>query len=93
MAPTTRQSKQPARYTLYGVLYHHGVSASEGHYTIDVLHSNGNNDSREAWLHINDETVSAMQYEDVFRTYNDKRADDQCPYMLFYCRKALTGTS
>ena len=92
MAPIARQSKQPTHYTLYGVLYHHGVSASEGHYTIDVLHPNGNNDSREGWLHINDEIVSAVRHEDVFRTYDEGRGDDRCPYMLFYCRKALTGT-
>jgi len=87
MAPTARQSKQPTRYTLYGVLYHHGVSASEGHYTIDVLRPNGNN---EVWLHFNDETVSAVRQEDVFKAYGDEGADDRCPYMLFYSRKALT---
>ena len=89
MAPTARQSKQPTRYTLYGVLYHHGVSASEGHYTIDVLRPNGNN---EVWLHFNDETVSAVRQEDVFKTYGDEGADDRCPYMLFYSRNPLTGT-
>ena len=92
MEPIARQSKQPTHYTLYGVLYHHGVSANEGHYTIDVLHPNGNNGSREGWLHINDEIVSAVRHEDVFGTYDEGRADDRCPYMLFYCRKALTGT-
>ena len=90
MTPTARQSKQPTCYTLHGVLYHHGVSESEGRYTIDVLHPNRNN---EVWLHIDDETVSAVRHEDVFRTNEDKRADDRCSYMLFYCRKALTGTS
>ena len=73
MAPTARQSKQPTRYTLYGVLYYHGVSASEGHYTIDVLCPNGNN---EVWLHFNDETVSAVRQEDVFKTYGDEGVDD-----------------
>ena len=89
MAPTARQPKQQTHYKLYGVLYHHGVSASEGHYTINVLHQN---DSREGWLHIDDEIVSAVQHEDVFRTYGDGRADNRCPYILFYSSKDLTGT-
>ncbi len=80
MAPTTRQSMQPTRYMLYGLLYHHGVSASGGHYTVDVLHLNGNSKgSGEAWLHIDNEIVSAVQHEDVFGTFDDKRADNRCP--------------
>ncbi|KAJ6568127.1 hypothetical protein B0H10DRAFT_2200033 [Mycena sp. CBHHK59/15] len=35
MVPTARK---PARYKLFGAVYHHGVSASGGHYTLDVLH-------------------------------------------------------
>jgi len=65
MTPTARQPKQLPHYSLYGVLYHHGVSASEGHCMIHVLHQN---DSREAWLHVNDESVNAGQHEDIFRT-------------------------
>ena len=76
MAPACRR---PARYTLYGVLYHHGVSAGGGHYTLDVLHPNprggtsntgvtgsGNGNSGETWLHIDDEKVSSVRHEDVF---------------------------
>jgi ubiquitin C-terminal hydrolase len=82
MASTARQSKEPTDYTLYGLLYHHGVSASEGHYTVDVLHLNGNsNGSRETWLHIDDEIVSAVQH-DVFGIFNDQRAENRG----LYCR-------
>lgn len=100
MAPIARPAAQPPRYTLYGVLYHHGVSAGGGHYTLDVLHPNrdggawggGKNTSGEAWLHIDDETVSAVRHEDVFRGHDDDRADDRCAYLLFYRRAASART-
>ncbi len=80
-----------ARYTLYGVLYHHGPSASGGgHYTVDVLHPNSPDGSGggDDWLHIDDETVSAVRQEDVFGRHDDNEppTDDQCAYLLFYCR-------
>jgi len=104
MAPACRR---PARYTLYSVLYHHGVSAGGGHYTLDVLHPNpragtssggvaGSSNAGgggEAWLHIDDETVSAVRHEDVFGRGNGKeRSDDRCAYLLFYRRTALART-
>jgi ubiquitin carboxyl-terminal hydrolase 10 len=101
MAPAARR---PARYTLYGVLYHHGVSAGGGHYTLDVLHPNrdgvtrgGSNTSNggtggEAWLHIDDETVSPVRHEDVFGGNGNERADDRCAYLLFYRRATPTRT-
>jgi ubiquitin carboxyl-terminal hydrolase 10 len=106
MAPTVRRPAQPARYTLYGVLYHHGVSAAGGHYTLDVLHpnrdntttrgrggnnANGSGSSGEAWLHIDDENVSAVQHEDVFR-HGSERADDRRAYLLFYRRASPART-
>ena len=73
-------------YKLYGVLYHHGESASSRHYTVDVLHPNGDGGSGGAWLHFDDEVVSAVRYEDVFRGHDNERVDNQRVYMLFYCR-------
>lgn len=94
MAPAARR---PARYTLYGVLYHHGASAGGGHYTLDVLHPNRDGGTRsgssgEAWLHIDDETVSAARHEDVFGGNGNERADDRCAYLLFYRRASPTRT-
>jgi hypothetical protein len=49
------------RFLFYGVLYHHGMSASEGHSTVDVLDTNTHGSHKEAWLYINDEIVSTMR--------------------------------
>ena len=87
MVPTVGESAKPGNYTLCGVLYHHGESASGGHYTVDVLHSNGDGDTAKIWLHIDDESVSPVRYEDVFAEHGtDRVADKWCAYLLFYCR-------
>jgi ubiquitin carboxyl-terminal hydrolase 10 len=67
------------------VLYHHGVSASGGHYTLDVLHHNHDLSSRprESWMRIDDELVSDVKAEDVFGGVD---RDDRCAYLLFYQR-------
>ena len=92
MAPIARKSAEPARYKLYGVLYHHGESADSGHYTVDVLHPNGISDSGEAWLRIDDEDMSAVRHEDVFGGHDNEQVDDRCVFMLFYCRTASART-
>ena len=93
MAPSSGQLALPARYTLYGVLYHHGRSARGGHYTVDVFHPNAHAGGGEGWLHIDDESVRTVRYEDVFGRHDSGRADDDpCAYLLFYCRTASTKT-
>ena len=87
MAPTPGKSMEPAHYKLHGVLYHRGGSG-RGHYTVDVLHQNGEGGSGEGWLHIDDEAVSAARHEDVFRGHGDQSVDDRCACLLFYCRAA-----
>ncbi len=91
-APIAQKSTgaQPGSYTLYGILYHHGVLVSGGHYTVDVLHPNGNGGDGEGWLHIDDEAVSAVRREDVFGGHDNGNADDRCPYLLFYRRATST---
>ena len=88
MAPATRQLANHAHYMLCGVLYHHGESASGGHYTVDVLHPNRDGNTGEVWLHIDNEAVSVVQHEDVFGEHDD----EWCAYLLFYCRTSLKDT-
>jgi ubiquitin carboxyl-terminal hydrolase 10 len=87
MVPEAQRPSEPPHYKLYGVLYHHGDSAGGGHYTIDVLHSDGDGNTGEDWLHIDDEVVTPMGHEDVFGEHSTERAaKEQCAYLLFYCR-------
>ena len=73
--------------------YHHGESAGSGHYSVEVLHRNGDSGSVEAWLHIDDESVRELRHEDVLGGHEIERVtvDDGCVYMLFYCRTAPTS--
>ncbi|KAI0264779.1 hypothetical protein BGY98DRAFT_1039472 [Russula aff. rugulosa BPL654] len=83
MMPTSQRPSEPPHYKLYG-----------GHYTVDVLHQNGDGDAGEVWLHIDDEAVTRMRHEDVFGGHRTERsADEQCAYLLFYCRTSPLGTS
>ena len=87
MVRNAQRPSEPPHYKLYGVLYHHGESADSGHYTVDVLHPNGNGDTGEGWLHIDNEVVSRMRREDVFGEHGSERvAGERCAYLLFYCR-------
>jgi ubiquitin carboxyl-terminal hydrolase 10 len=92
MALVAGESAEPVNYKLYGVLYHNGESAGSGNYTVDVLHSNEDSTGGETWLHIDNDVVSVVQHEDVFRGRDNERRDDRCAYMLFYCRTAPAQT-
>ena len=92
MAPIPRKSSELAHYKLYGVLYHHGDSAGDGQYTVDVLRPNGDSGGGEAWLRIDDGAVSTVRHEDLFGGQDDEQLDDRCAYMMFYCRTARTQT-
>ena len=71
-------------------LYHHGHSASGGHYTLDVLHPNRypksipNSKPQEGWVRIDDELISDVRPEDVFSA--PEKDDTRCAYLLFYRR-------
>jgi len=83
MEPDAPRPSEALHYKLYGVLYHHGQSADSGHYTVDVLHPNGDGGTGEGWLHIDNEAVSPVRHEDVFC---DTEHDERCAYLLVYCR-------
>ncbi|KAJ7788597.1 hypothetical protein B0H14DRAFT_3503990 [Mycena olivaceomarginata] len=88
LVPTAR--KQPVRYKLFGVVYHHGVSVSGGHYTLDCrgtawggARATGTGSEHEGWVRINDELVSDVWPVDVFGV---PEGDSRCAYLLFYRR-------
>jgi ubiquitin C-terminal hydrolase len=86
MAPIAGKSAEAVHYKLSGVLHSNGETASSGHYTVDVLHPNGDCGSGEVWLNIDDEAVRAVRHEDVFVGRDNGQVDDRCACMLFYCR-------
>ena len=94
MVPDAQRPSEPPLYKLFGVLYHHGESVGGGHYTVDVLHPNGDGEAGGVWLHIDDEAVSPMRHEDVFWMHDAERViDERCTYILFYCRTSPMHTS
>ena len=61
------------------------MTASGGHYTLDVLHPNRelSDRPRPAWIRIDDELVSDVRPDDVF---GGQEREDRQPYLLFYRR-------
>ncbi|CAL8243653.1 unnamed protein product [Lota lota] len=66
-------------YRLFAVVYHHGNSATGGHYTTDVFHIGLN-----GWLRIDDQAVKVInQYHVV------KQSAERTAYLLYYRRVDL----
>ncbi|KNE63557.1 hypothetical protein AMAG_08666 [Allomyces macrogynus ATCC 38327] len=69
---------EPARdteYRLFAVVYHHGHTASGGHYTCDLLESEANG----TWIRTDDTDLARVATADVLAEKPDRE-----PYLLFY---------
>ncbi|XP_004842782.2 ubiquitin carboxyl-terminal hydrolase 10 isoform X1 [Heterocephalus glaber] len=66
-------------YRLFAVVYHHGNSATGGHYTTDVFQIGLN-----GWLRIDDQVVKVIQQYQVL-----KPAAERTAYLLYYRRVDL----
>ena len=56
----SRHSTLGTKYRLIGVVYHHGKSASGGHYTVDVLRQD-----RKNWIRFDDTVIKSVHPDDV----------------------------
>jgi len=78
------------------VVYHHGTSASGGHYTVAVSRQD-----TAGWIHFDDETVQAVPTEQVVVSPEEAETAkenggggerlliagrERCAYLLFYQR-------
>ncbi|KAJ8345705.1 hypothetical protein SKAU_G00298980 [Synaphobranchus kaupii] len=63
-------------YRLFAVVYHHGNSATGGHYTTDVFHIGLN-----GWLRIDDQAVKVIMQHHVV-----KQTAERTAYLLYYRR-------
>ncbi|ORY44279.1 hypothetical protein BCR35DRAFT_311167 [Leucosporidium creatinivorum] len=85
VGPSKRTGKK-VRYQLFGVVYHHGVYASGGHYTVAVRQQI-NSDS---WLHIDDTSIRPISPSEVAvgpgSSFNSD--DNKGAYLLLYNRLA-----
>lgn len=72
------------KYKLIGVVYHHGLSAFGGHYTVDVLRQDS-----KSWIHLDDTSIEPVDAKDVAvdsvdeRDVNFKRPN-KLAYILLY---------
>ena len=66
------------------VIYHHGKSATGGHYTVDLLRQD-----HSEWIRVDDTQIEAISESDVSVVSPDKGLDkDKVAYLLFYQRIA-----
>lgn len=56
----TKRAGPPAKYRLIGVVYHHGKSASGGHYTVDVQRQDA-----KSWIRLDDTVIKRVHSDEV----------------------------
>jgi len=75
-------------YRLTGVVYHHGVSATGGHYTCDVLQNvasiKENTKQQEDWIRIDDTLLKPITEHEVLNGGSEENIKNA--YLLFYER-------
>ncbi|ORX34811.1 hypothetical protein BD324DRAFT_653068 [Kockovaella imperatae] len=86
-----RRGASAIKYRLFGVVYHHGNSASGGHYTVSVSRQDAG-----GWIHFDDESVSTVPVEQVIVSPEEAKEGrsgyvgvgqrEKCAYLLFYLR-------
>lgn len=78
-------------YKLFGVVYHHGVSAEGGHYTSDVLRKSSVFDNEEEsndkkvdnqWIRIDDTQITELEKDEVLNGGDEETTKNA--YILFY---------
>lgn len=84
---STMVSEQP-NYKLCGVVYHHGRSTENGHYTADVLTSNSslnnNNNNDDEWFRIDDVNITKITPADATADQNALSNINKSAYILMY---------
>ncbi|KAI0272824.1 hypothetical protein BGY98DRAFT_1000937 [Russula aff. rugulosa BPL654] len=83
MVPDAQRPSEPPHYKLYGVLYHQANLQARALY--DDSSPDGDGNTGEDWLHIDDEVVTQMGHEDVFgeQVLSGRLRSVRLPSLLF----------
>lgn len=65
-------------YKLIGVIYHHGISSTGGHYTCNIFNQESNK-----WFGIDDTNIQELNKDDVLQNTEDD-SDTKTAYILIY---------
>jgi ubiquitin carboxyl-terminal hydrolase 10 len=74
---TSQDDIEPLQYRLVGIVHHHGSTPSSGHYTADVLRSDG---QAKEWISFDDGVSHPIALEDLVNICDHQRT----AYMLLY---------
>lgn len=79
-----RRGLVDTKYKLIGIVYHHGLSATGGHYTVDVLRQDS-----KSWIHLDDTSIEPVNAKEVAvatpgEDNVNTKARNKLAYILFY---------